>query len=236
MRPLPFLLAAFVLAACEPAQDPVGRSLAMDGETVALGGGDAGPAHACFSCHGLQGEGDGAAPRLAGVDPGDLIKQLTDYASGLRPDPVMTPVAKGLDAEERARVAAFYAAMPPRPGTGEGRAAPAAWFRGPNACASCHGADGNGAGGGMPSVSGQPAAYTLEQFDRWRSGRRRNDPGGVMRVAVAGLSAQESRAIAIWLSRGPTAPSPASAAPTASAAASARERPAASRAGRRPDR
>ena len=208
----------------------------MNGQTIALGGGDAGPEHACFACHGLNGEGDGAAPRLAGVDEGDMVKQLTDYASGLRPDPIMRPIAKALDDGERARVAAYYAGMTAVPPPLVLIPAPDAWFRGPHSCASCHGADGNGAGVGMPSVSGQPAAYTLEQFARWTSGTRRNDPGGVMRVAVAGLSAPEKRAIAIWLSHGPTAPSPASAAPTASAAASAREQPAASRAGRRPDR
>jgi cytochrome c553 len=236
VRPLPFLMFALLLAACEPADDSIGRRLSRDGETIALGGGDAGPAHACFSCHGLRGEGDGAAPRLAGADAGDLIKQLTDYGSGLRPDPVMAPIARRLDSGERARVAAFYAALPPPRAEAAGGPAPAAWFRGPHSCASCHGVDGAGAGAGMPAVSGQPADYVLEQIDRWRSGKRRNDPGGVMRTAVAGLSEPESRAIALWLSRGPTVPSPASAEPTASAAASARERPAASRAARRPDR
>src|SRR3546814_5826357 len=55
------------------------------GETIAMSGGNGGAAAACFTCHGLEGEGDGeVSPRLAGLDPGYLHRQLDDYANGRR--------------------------------------------------------------------------------------------------------------------------------------------------------
>src|SRR5690606_33342911 len=142
--------------------------------------GPGGADNACFSCHGLDGQGDGVStPRLAGLDQGYLQKQMEDYANGLRPDDVMTRVARGLDQHGRQKVAAWYAGQPSPPDPGaQPAAAPRIWLhgdaeRGVTACAACHGAQGQGAGDSQPVVAGQPAAYTLEQINRWRSGERR---------------------------------------------------------------
>lgn len=241
MRLIPVLL--FVTtAACSPASDRSIEAFTADGEIIAMGGGDGGPANACFSCHGLDGTGDGVSvPRLAGLDAGYLQKQLSDYARDVRTDPVMSRIARWLDDDDQRAVAAFYAAMPPPAPTGPGSPPPALYLngapdRGVAACASCHGAEGQGLGAGNPAISGQPAAYTLDQLRRWKRAERRNDPRGVMAGAVAGLTEAEMRAIAAWLERAPTAPPPASDAATASAAGVAAARPAASRGTRRPDR
>lgn len=243
MRPL---LAALTLAtaaaACSPATNRTGEAFTADGRIIAMSGGEGGPDNACFSCHGLDGAGDGVStPRLAGLDAGYLQKQLADYDDGTRPDDVMTPIAKWLDDGDRRAVAAWYAALPAPDGAGAGAAAPAIYLNGAPgrrvaACASCHGPDGRGVGPGNPALSGQPAAYTLEQLRRWKRAERRNDPRGVMADAVAGLSEAEMAAIAAWLERAPTAPRPYSAAASASVAAAAAARPAASRGTRRPDR
>lgn len=211
-----------------------GEAFTADGQIIAMGGGDGGPANACFSCHGPDGAGDGVStPRLAGLDAGYLQKQLGDYADGTRPDPLMGPIAKWLDDGDRRAVAAWYAAMPAPTGTRSATPPPAIYRTG---CASCHGAEGQGLGPGNPAIAGQPAAYTLDQLRRWKRAERRNDPRGVMADAVAGLSEAEMRAIAAWLERAPTAPPPDTSAASASAAAAAAARPAASRGTRRPDR
>ena len=232
------------LAACDSTPGQTDRAFTTNGRVIAMSGGAGGATNACFTCHGLDGGGDGvAAPRLAGLDAGYLQKQMEDYASGLRPDDAMTRIAKALDQKGRREVAAYYASLPvSQTQTSAAAPAPAIYLqgdasRGIVACASCHGADGQGSGqGGNPQIAGQPVAYTLEQIDRWKSGKRRNDPRGVMAAAVKSLSDPEARAIASWLSMQPASPAPASAAATGSASAEAAARPAASRETRRPYR
>lgn len=244
MRALPLALLGLTIAACDPSPGATDRAFEASGEIIAMGGGAGGPANACFACHGLKGEGDGVStPRLAGLEQGYLQKQMEDYASGLRPDDVMTRVARGLTPEARRVVAAWYAGLPAHAVQASASAAPQPpiWLngdaaRGITACAACHGAEGQGAGAGQPTVAGQPAPYTLEQIHRWKSGKRRNDPRGVMAAAVQHLLEQEARAIAEWLSTRPAAQAQANASASASVSASAAARPAASRETRRPDR
>jgi cytochrome c553 len=243
VRPiLVVLILATATASCTPATNRTGEAFTADGEIIALGGGEGGPANACFACHGLDGAGDGVSvPRLAGLDAGYLQKQLEDYANETRADDVMGPVARWLDDGDRRAVAAWYAALPPPGGAGPPTPAPAIYLngapdRGVLACASCHGGNGQGVGPGNPAIGGQPAAYTLEQLRRWKKAERRNDPRGVMADAVAGLDDAEMRTIAAWLETLPAAPPPDSAAASASAAAAAAARPEASRGRRRPDR
>lgn len=242
MRALPLALLGLVLAACDTTPGATDRAFQASGQIIAMGGGAGGAANACFTCHGLKGEGDGVStPRLAGLDQGYLHKQMEDYASGLRPDDVMTRVARGLDPDARRAVAAWYADLPaPTPGA-IASPAPSVWLngdaaRGIIACAACHGTEGQGAGEGQPEVAAQPAAYVLEQIRRWKAGERRNDPRGVMAAAVRPLTDAEARAIAEWLSTRPASQARASASASASVSASAAARPAASRETRRPDR
>lgn len=241
MRPIPAILAIAAVAACSPVDRRGEEVFSASGEIIAMSGGDGGPANACFNCHGLDGAGDGVSvPRLAGLDAGYLQKQLADYAIQTRSDPVMSPVARWLDDDDRQAVAAWYAAMPAPASTRPGPP-PAVYLRGAPergvaACASCHGAAGQGLGAGNPALYGQPAAYTLDQLRRWKTAERRNDPRGVMAAAVAGLTEAEMRAIAAWLEGAPTAPPPASDAASASASGPVAARPEASREARRPGR
>ena len=241
MRLIPALL-VLAAAACSPASNRTGEAFTASGEIIAMSGGEGGAANACFSCHGLDGAGDGVSvPRRAGLDAGYLQKQLADYAIETRPDAVMSPIARWLDDEDRRAVAAFYAAMPAPTPTSSAGAPPGLWLtgaagRGVTACASCHGAEGQGIGAGNPAVAGQPAAYTLDQLRRWKRAERRNDPRNVMAGAVAGLTEAEMRTIAAWLERAPSARPPASGAASGSASGAVAAGSAASRGPRRPDR
>lgn len=230
------------MSACQRPPSRTDATLTETGELVALSGGASGAANACFSCHGLQGQGDGVSvPRLAGLDAGYLQKQMEDYATDTRHHDVMSAIARRLDAGSRRDVAFYYATLPAPEVVGEARAVPVIWHQGDTArdvpaCASCHGMAGEGIGPGNPAVSGQPAAYTADQLRRWKRAERRNDPRNIMSQAVAGLSGREISAIALWLESQPTSPSPTSDAASASAAAAVAAEPAASRGPRRPDR
>ena len=217
---------------CGLPSNDTGAALGRTGELVAMSGGDGGAKNACFTCHGLDGAGDGAAiPRLAGLDAGYLQKQIEDYASDIRHDATMTPIAAKLDQGQRRAVAAFYAQMASPVAAGPASPPPPVWLRGDpsrgvRACATCHGPTGLGVGPGNPALTGQPAAYTIEQIRRWKTAERRNDPRGVMTMAVAGLTDAETLAIGRWLERQPAFPAPGSDAASASAAATAAARPA----------
>lgn len=236
------LAVAGAVSACGRAPGETDRRLSIDGRTVAMSGGAGGAAKACFSCHGLDGMGDGISiPRLTGLDAGYLQKQMEDYASGIRPDKVMGPVAKPLDDRSRRAVAAYYASLPVSSSPASAAPPPILWTqgdpkRGLPPCAACHGAEGQGVGGGQPALAGQPAAYTLDQLKRWKRAARRNDPRGVMATIAAKLTENEAAALAAWSETQPASPALASGVASASAVAAAAAGSAASREGRRRDR
>lgn len=236
------LLAAGLAAGCHPDADRTGDPFTATGELIALSGGEAGAAKACFSCHGLDGQGDGiGAPRLAGLDAGYLQKQLDDYAADLRHDEIMTPIARRLGHDDRRAVAAYYAALPVTDPTESPTPGPALYLtgdpaRGLVACAVCHGPAGQGVGPANPALAGQPAGYTVEQLRRWLRLERRNDPRGIMTAAAAPLTEPEIDAIAVWLETLPSSPRPDIDVASVSAAEAASARLAASHGIHRPGR
>jgi len=80
------------------------------GAVIAAQGTAAG-APACAQCHAYNGVSDasGAFPRIAGQSRSYLAKQLNDFASGVRNNALMTPIAKALNADDIRDVTAYYA-------------------------------------------------------------------------------------------------------------------------------
>jgi cytochrome c553 len=197
------ILPTLALAGCSVADAGPGHFTA-NGKVIAMGGGDGGVTHACFSCHGLDGGGDNAlVPRLAGLDPGYLHRQLDDYASGRRAHDAMRTIARRLSPVARARVSAYYAGLAfaaapsaPADATGARLYDQGDPSRGLASCASCHGREGEGVGPGNPPLAGQSVAYVAAQIEAWRGGRRQNDPMGEMGAVSRLLTPHEMRAVA----------------------------------------
>lgn len=225
----PAALLLTLSAACANVEPSAQDRFAATGQLIALSGAGAGAANACFTCHGLDGRGNGAgAPRLTGLDVGYLERQMRAYADGRRQHPQMAWIASRLSQSEHLAVASFYANMPYTPATyAIPGAAPALYLRsdperGLQACAACHGLAGQGVGAANPAIGGQPAAYLAHQLHQWRKSRRRNDPGNVMLRISQRLTVPEIAELAAYSGRLPgDVPRPVS--------------PAASRAGRRDD-
>lgn len=176
-----------------------------------MGGGAGGAAHACATCHGLKGEGDGAlAPRLAGLDAGYIHRQLDDYVNGRRDHPEMRAIARKLRGEDRAKVSAYYAALQPVAVTLP-RVSALYQIR----CGSCHGAQGQGVGPANPPLAGLSADYIEGQLIAWRTGRRRGEGGEVMLKAARELSREQIRQL-VALAVAPPPPPRRSQAPAAS--------------------
>ena len=69
-------------------------------------------AQACAACHGENGVPTDAKtiPIIWGQQQSYLVKQLHDYRSGDRDDPIMSPIAKQLAQEDLRKIAAYFAA------------------------------------------------------------------------------------------------------------------------------
>ena len=69
-------------------------------------------AQACAACHGDNGvpTDPKTIPIIWGQQQSYLMKQLHDYRSGDRDNPIMTPIAKGLAQEDLRKIAAYFAA------------------------------------------------------------------------------------------------------------------------------
>lgn len=184
---------------------------ASPGQTITLQGNGKG-AVACASCHGDQGQGNSAAgyPYLAGQPMDYLVKQLHDFASKARKNPVMQPFASALSEDEIRAVAGYYARQPlpeiassksntPQLAKGERLATKGRWSAGVPACFQCHGDKGQGIAPNFPAISGQSALYTKKQLEHWRQGKRSNDPVGLMQAVVASLDDADITAIADYL-------------------------------------
>jgi cytochrome c553 len=163
---------------------------------------------ACGACHGADGNSVNPQwPKLAGQPAGYVVKQLEDFKSGARKDPLMSGQAAGLGKADMLDIAAFYESQKPQPG-----AAASAdlarhgerLYRGGNAkfgvsaCMSCHGPSGHGIPSRYPRVSGQHAAYTEKQMLAFKSGQRKNDGDIMTRIAFR-MSEAEIRAVSEYM-------------------------------------
>ncbi|TFI57055.1 c-type cytochrome [Sphingomonas parva] len=208
----PAALLAVMISGCSAVDTASADRFAQTGELIALSGGHAGAANACITCHGLEGRGNGAGvPRLAGLESGYLNRQMESYASGLRQHPQMQYVAGKLSARDRQAVSAYYAAMPFAPGPMPQAPPPQLWLIGDPArdlqpCAACHGLRGEGIGPANPALGAQPAAYHLEQLEKWRRSERRNDPMNVMQTISVRLTPAERAALAAYAGALPGGP------------------------------
>lgn len=159
----------------------------------------------CAACHGPDGNSPlDMYPKIAGQHESYLFKQLKDYKLAAetggeqgRADPIMQGQVMMLSEQDMADLAAFFAAQEMSPGSapedviaeGQKLFIGGDEARGIAACAACHGPRGDGmALANFPDISGQSAAYTKQQLERFRSGERLNDLNSMMRDVAAKLT------------------------------------------------
>lgn len=92
----------------------VGAGLAMPAIADAAGDAAAGKAKSavCTACHGADGNSTNPLwPNLAGQHAAYMVKQLKDFKSGARKDPVMAPMAAPLSETDMENLSAYYASQ-----------------------------------------------------------------------------------------------------------------------------
>lgn len=163
----------------------------------------------CAGCHAVDGNSPAAAnPKLAGLNAEYLNKQLNEFKSGARQSPVMSGMVASLSPQDMLNLAAYYSAQQPKPATAKDKELALAGQKiyrggvqgsGVPACASCHGANGQGIPVQFPRLAGQHADYTLLQLNNFRAGDRANDAAKMMRVIAAKMTPQEMEAVAQYI-------------------------------------
>ena len=162
---------------------------------------------ACASCHGAGGNSTiNTNPKLAGQVDNYLHKQLVDFTTPARNQPVMTTYAKMLSDDEKKNIAAYLATQQPKQGAARnkdtlelGRKIYRGGIadRGVAACASCHGATGSGIPAQYPRIAGQHQDYTVTQLQAFKAGTRANSPQ--MATLAKRLSDEEMKAVADYI-------------------------------------
>jgi cytochrome c553 len=164
----------------------------------------------CAQCHAFNGASDssGAFPRIAGQSAQYLAKQLRDFASGVRSNALMSPVAKALSPDDIADVTAYFASLnPPFPplkpagpdlvNRGQQLARVGDAQRRIQSCNNCHGPDGAGLPPTVPYLAGQYASYIAFQIEMWQRGYRKNSSEEMANVAKL-LDAADIAAVAAF--------------------------------------
>ena len=150
----------------------------------------------CTMCHGVQGRSATNSPNLGGQYPEVIIKQLHDFRSGKRTNPVMQAITRDLPDRDIVDLANYYAYLP------KARTAPTTYdetlpklvrvgdpMRNIAPCIACHG--GVDQKFGAPWLEGMPKGYLVAQLAAFASGRRHNDAEAQMRNMVRAMTPGE---------------------------------------------
>ncbi len=162
----------------------------------------------CVACHGEDGNSIAPTfPKLAGLQPEYIAKQLREYLDGNRINEMMTPVLEKLTAADVEPLAAWFASQTmSRGAVSDPRLAQAGRAiyvdgnpdAGVPACMGCHLESGAG-NPRFPRIAGQHPEYVLQQMLQFKSGARSNDRGRVMRTIAARMTEQEMKAVAEYV-------------------------------------
>ncbi|PKG85102.1 cytochrome c4 [Colwellia sp. 75C3] len=161
----------------------------------------------CAACHGADGNSlVPMYPSLAGQSANYLAKQLADFKSAERKDPLMAGMVAALTEEDMHDLAAFFAVQSTNAGTGESNEAGHKLYlggdaaKGVTACIACHGVNGKGMKqAGFPSITGQSQTYLKKQLASFRDGSRGNDNNGIMRNIAIKLSDADIEAVSQYI-------------------------------------
>jgi cytochrome c553 len=146
----------------------------------------------CRTCHGLDGYAQiPIAPHIGGEPQEYLEAQLMAFKTGAREHEMMTIVAQGLTAQQISDVASWYAAHDVTATLPAGVTEADA----PDACVSCHGADGLSQALDAPNLAGEVNIYIDTQLKAFRTGKRQHP---IMSAIAAEMTDEEIRAVADW--------------------------------------
>ena len=139
-----------------------------------------GKAAACGACHGMDGNStDPQYPKLAGQSEQYIARQLENFKSGKRQNPIMLGMATPLSEQDMHDVGAYFSSKAALPGVADQALVEHGQLlsregdvkRGIPACMACHSIDGRGNPGAMyPQLESQHAQYVQATLKAWHDG------------------------------------------------------------------
>ena len=163
----------------------------------------------CVACHGPDGNSMNPIwPKLAGQHPRYIKKQLQQFKSGARQDPLMASLAQPLSDQDMDDLAAYFSSQTQQGGEaaadavalGERLYRGGVPAKGLAACMACHGPQGLGVGSAQfPRIGGQHAAYVEKTLKDFRAKARTNDMNEMMRGVAAQMTDAEIAAVAQYV-------------------------------------
>ncbi|MDD5240674.1 MAG: c-type cytochrome [Sulfuricella sp.] len=163
----------------------------------------------CVACHGLDGNSPAAAnPKLASQHAEYINKQLTEFKSGVRMNPIMMGMAAGLSPQDMKNLAAHYSSQKLAPTAAKDKALAEQGEKiyrggiaalGIPACTGCHGPTGAGLPAQFPHLAGQHGEYIEAQLKTFRTSERANDPGKMMQMIAMKMSDKDMKAVAEYI-------------------------------------
>ena len=201
------LMSILFAAACSLAAASAFAAEGPAAPKVDLAKGQATATAVCVACHSFDGSrGSPANPILQGQHSEYIVKQLGEFKSGARNNPIMKGMAMTLSDDDMRNVAAFYAGKQAKPGFAKNKDSAALGekvYRGGvadrsiPACAGCHSPNGAGIPSQYPRLAGQHGDYTEAQLVGFRSAARLNST--VMTGVAAKLNDREIKAVADYI-------------------------------------
>ena len=159
-------------------------------------------AEACVACHGPNGNSQaGTFPVLAGQSDRYLYLQLRDYKEGRRKNPLMSPIAAGLEKQDMKDLAAYFSKQKQeRTGfkSDMARVEAGAKKAEESLCAMCH-LGGMKGQNEVPRLAGQHPDYVMTQLKSFKARERTNDAGNMTSLAQT-LSEEDMVNLAHWIS------------------------------------
>lgn len=160
----------------------------------------------CQGCHGEDGNSMMPDfPKLAGQYAVYIQKQIHNFQTGARRDPVMSGMAATVtNNQDLLDISAYFASQKQMKGdmpvfslAGQER------YTVGNGCVNCHGAMGKGFAPGNPNapvIGGQHKDYLVKQLKDFKSGARNNEASGMMSMIAGSLTDEEIEEVASYVS------------------------------------
>ncbi len=200
----PLLIAGFVAAFSFSA---VANEAAPAKYKPDLAKGEASFGAVCAACHGPDGNSTAPIyPKLSQQHAEYLVKQLTEFKSGKRANPIMLGFASTLSEEDMKNIAYWVSTKASKPGAAKEKDLVTLGeriFRGGiadrqvPACAGCHSPNGAGIPAQYPRLAGQNAEYATAQLTAFRDGVRNNSLQ--MTQVAAKLNDREIKAVSDYI-------------------------------------